>query len=66
MAVSFSDIVELAKAGYKPSDVKELLELSKLSSVPEVSETEKTPEVITENKTETDSNKSSVFESIAE
>ena len=27
--ISFTDIVELAKAGYKPKDVKELIEMSK-------------------------------------
>ena len=29
------DVVALAKAGYKPSDVKELIELSKTSDVKE-------------------------------
>ena len=31
--ISISDIVELAKAGYKPSDVKELFELAETAEV---------------------------------
>lgn len=32
--LTISDIVALAKAGYKPSDVKELIELSKTAETP--------------------------------
>ena len=49
--MKFSDIVALAKAGYKPSDVKELLELcetdpetKKKDIQPEVNESGKDPE----------------------
>ena len=47
--MKFQDIVDLAKAGYKPSDIKELLELTetdpetKKKEVPEVPE-KKDPE----------------------
>lgn len=33
------DILELAKAGYKPSDVKELIELSKSATAPSTDDT---------------------------
>ena len=33
--ISISDIVELAKAGYKPSDVKELFELAETAEAKE-------------------------------
>ena len=36
MELKISDIVELAKAGYKPKDVRELIEASKLDTKPEV------------------------------
>lgn len=51
--MKFQDLVALAKAGYKPSDIKELLELTetdpevKKKEIPEVPETK-------EEKTETD------------
>ena len=32
--LSIQDVVDLAKAGYKPADVKELMELSKTQDVP--------------------------------
>lgn len=40
--MKFSDIVALAKAGYKPADVKELLELCETD--PKTKETEPPPE----------------------
>lgn len=49
--MKFSDIVDLAKAGYKPSDIKELLSLKtpETIEVPETveakTETDDTPEV---------------------
>ena len=49
MELKIADIVELAKAGYKPKDVKELIEASKLDTKPEAV-TEPTSEVITEQK----------------
>ena len=32
--LSIKDVIDLAKAGYKPTDVKELIELSKISDAP--------------------------------
>lgn len=49
MELKIADIVELAKAGYRPKDVKELIEASKLDTKPEAV-TEPTSEVITEQK----------------
>lgn len=52
--MKFSDIVDLAKAGYKPSDIKELLSLKapETIEVPETdkaeTETDDTPEVTPE------------------
>lgn len=51
--MKFTDIIELAKQGYKPSDVKELIELSKLSESEEVeqkTEDHDIPKVETEDK----------------
>ena len=46
--ITISDIVELAKAGYKPSDVKELFELADTAEVkketPEKTQPQKAPE----------------------
>lgn len=51
MELTIKDVVELAKAGYKPKDVRELIEASKAETKPAV-ETEPTTEVITENKSD--------------
>lgn len=45
--ITIQDIVELAKAGYKPSDVKELFELADTAEVKK-----ETPEKITPQKAE--------------
>lgn len=45
--ITIQDIVELAKAGYKPSDVKELFELADTAEVKK-----ETPEKITTQKAE--------------
>lgn len=43
MELKIADIVELAKAGYRPKDVRELIEASKLDTKPEaVTEPEQT------------------------
>lgn len=42
--ISISDIVELAKAGYKPSDVKELFELAETADAKETLKETKAPE----------------------
>ena len=42
--ISISDIVELAKAGYKPSDVKELFELAETADAKETPTETKAPE----------------------
>ena len=34
MAITISDIIDLAKAGYRPADVKELIQLSKEAAAP--------------------------------
>lgn len=34
MGVTLSDIIDLAKAGYKPADVRELIQLSKEAAAP--------------------------------
>ena len=47
--LSIKDIVELAKAGYKPSDVKELINLTQA----DVPVTETVAETVTETVTET-------------
>lgn len=47
--ITIQDIVELAKAGYKPSDVKELFELADTAEVKK-----ETPENITPQKTESE------------
>lgn len=41
--ISISDIVELAKAGYKPSDVKELFELAETADAKETPTEPKAP-----------------------
>lgn len=38
--MKFSDIVDLAKAGYKPSDIKELMKLQEHEEQPEETESE--------------------------
>ena len=43
MGLSITDIVSLAKAGYKPADVKELITLSKEPEPGEPKEPQKTP-----------------------
>lgn len=42
--LSIKDVVSLAKAGYKPADVKELIELSKEEPEPKPAPEEKKPE----------------------
>ena len=48
--MKFTDIIELAKQGYKPNDIKELLELSKATEdaqkddLPDEGNTQKNPE----------------------
>lgn len=58
MGIGFKDIVALATAGYKPSDIKELIELSKVTNNPEeASEETETHEELTnsvQNATEED------------
>jgi len=34
MAISLTDIIDLAKAGYKPADVRELIQMSKEAAAP--------------------------------
>lgn len=58
MGIGFKDIVALATAGYKPADIKELIELSKVTNTPEeTSEETETHEELTnsvQNATEED------------
>lgn len=49
----FSDLVDLAKAGYKPSDVKELLDMMRETKTEPETEPETKPEKEPETTTET-------------
>ena len=44
----FTDLVDLAKAGYKPSDVKELLDMRRETKTEPETKPEKEPEIKTE------------------
>ena len=48
----FTDLVDLAKAGYKPSDVKELLDMMRETKTEPETEPETKPEKEPETKTE--------------
>ena len=53
MAFSLSDIIDLAKAGYKPADVRELIQLSKEAAAP-VEPDKPAPEIKDDAKKATD------------
>ena len=63
--ISIKDIVELAKAGYKPSDVKELFELAETAEAKDTKE-QKPKETENQNGSETKEDDIDPFEKLAQ